>query len=208
MEALQTLCDDLRAQRTTPRKGDGFADELTAEPDGGTILGRAVPYDQPVELMPGLVEVFTAGTFARQTRAPDRVKVCLEHGQVIGRIETLEERDTGLYFTARISDSPDIPEARKARAMIADRLADELSIGFQTVRDGSTEITDGTTTTWTHHRARLMEISLVPWGAYGRHATLGRARLTDPRQTALRARQTAARQRLAELRHALALKSP
>lgn len=177
----------------TCRRGDGFADQVTA--DQGTIRGRAVPYGTTVELQPGLFERFRRGCFRDQCKDPARVRICLEHGQVIGRVDDLEERSDGLWFAGHLSDSPDIPEARKAAAMLADGLADELSVGFQTVRDGSTvTAADDGSVTWEHRRARLAEISLVPWGAYGRSAVVTRARAVDPvegRRAAVRAQVTA-----------------
>ena len=80
------------------------------------------------------------------------------------------------------------------------QLVDELSIGFQTVKNGTrTERRDSGSTLYEHHRARLMEISLVPWGAYGREATLSRSRLIDPSTEMLQARRAEVRRRVAEL---------
>lgn len=174
------LIQELEAPATC-RRGEGFADNLDLS-DPGMIRGRAVPYGKWIELSGGLVEFYEPTVFRKTD--PSRVKVCLNHGSLpIGRTIKLEEREDGLYFEGQISASDDIPEARQARAMLADDLMDELSIGFAKVRDG-TEIqtrSDGVTM-WRHHRARLMEISLVPWGAMGRDATLTRARFTafDP----------------------------
>jgi len=149
------------------------------------VKGRAVPYGKTVKLTPDLSEVFLPGVFSRQTKDPARVKLCLEHGQVIGRAIVLEESDEGLRFEARVSSSPDIPEARKARAMLEDGLADELSVGFRTLPGGSTYLDQGNGQMLvTHKRAQLMEVSLVPWGAYGREAALSRSLLVDPTEEA------------------------
>lgn len=190
---VSPLAEDLQQSRPTCRRGDGFADQLQVD-DGGLLRGRAVPYQHTVRLTPGLYERFTPGAFTRQLKDPGRVKICLEHGQVIGRMTDLEERDDGLHFTGRISMSDDIPEARKARAMLADDLADELSVGFQQVDGGSKheQRPDGSVL-WTHHRARLMEVSLVPWGVYGRGATVARSLLVDEQAELEAARLTLAR---------------
>jgi HK97 family phage prohead protease len=126
------------------------------------------------------MERYEAGAFAKAAKDPARVKVCLEHSQIIGRVTSLAETPEGLTFEARISDSPAIPEALKARAMITGGLADELSVGFQCLPGGTDEEvrTDGTML-WRHRRLRLREISLVGWGAMGRDATLTRARIVD-----------------------------
>jgi HK97 family phage prohead protease len=170
---------ELDGRQPTCRRGDGFADNLTT--DGASLQGRAVPYGQTVELRPGLWERFERGVFARQVKDTKRIKLCLEHNQVVGHVVALEERDDGLYFDARISENPSIPEAARARALVAEGLIDELSVGFQTVAGGtSVDTREDGTAIYTHRRARLMEISAVPWGAYGREATLQRSRLVDP----------------------------
>jgi HK97 family phage prohead protease len=133
-----------------------------------------------VELLPDLRERFEPGAFRAQTRDPGRARMCLEHGQVIGPILSLEEREDGLYFEAGISRSDAIPEARRARALIEEGLADELSVGFNTVRNGTTVTReDDGTHLAVHHRAKLLEISLVPWGVYSREAVLQRATIVD-----------------------------
>jgi len=168
----------LETHQPTCRRGEGFADRLQV--GDGSIRGRAVPYGVTVELAHGVREQFRPGAFTRQLKDPGRVKMCLEHGQVIGRMTELDEQDDGLYFTATISNSPHRPEALRARAMIDEGDVDELSVGFNTVKGGtSMSREDDGVTMAVHHRARLMEVSLVPWGVYGRSATLQRAVLVD-----------------------------
>jgi HK97 family phage prohead protease len=192
------LVEELAGADPICRRGEGFADQITA--DDGTITGRAVPYGHTVELRPGLFEVFARGTFKNAVKDPGRVKIAYEHGQVIGHMTGLEERDDGLWFTGRIVDNPAIPEAARARAMIAEGLADEMSVGFRTVKGGThSEATDHGTR-YTHTRAQLLEVSLVPWGAYGREATLSRARLVDPTALLLDARRAELRRWVAEYR--------
>lgn len=175
----ERLAQEIQRLLPSCRKGEGYADEL--ETSGDEISGRAVPYGRTIELFPGVLEDFAPGTFARQVKQAHRVKLCLEHGQVVGRVTELEDRDNGLYFRAKVSDNPGIPEAARFRALVAERLVDELSIGFQTVAGGTEarQLDDGNTH-YRHTRARLLEISLVPWGAYGRDATLSRARIISP----------------------------
>jgi HK97 family phage prohead protease len=170
---------ELSQHLPTCRRGEGFADVLDFA-DDGRISGRIVPLGKWVELRPNLLERYEPGVFDRQMRDPSRVKICLEHEQVIGLVRTIEERSDGVYFEGRISMSDDIPEARKARAMRAEGLADELSVGFQTFQGGSDiQCRSDGVTTWRHRKARLQEISLVPWGAMGREATVTRARFYD-----------------------------
>jgi HK97 family phage prohead protease len=172
------LAQELEFRLPTCRRGEGFADNLEVE--GGLIRGRAVPYGHTIELRDMLRERFDMGAFSRQSKAPHRVKLCLEHGQVVGAMSELEERADGLYFAAKLSDNPAIPDAARFRAMVDEGLADELSVGFQTVAGGTTvETAQDGAATYVHRRARLLEVSLVPWGAYGREATLARSRLMD-----------------------------
>ena len=184
----------------TCRRGEGFAAGF--ERDGDVIRGQAVPFGRIVKLTPSLLEQFQKGAFSRQMKDPARVKLCLEHGQVVGKCTRLEETDDGLQFEARISKSEAIPEARRARALLDDELIDELSIGFRGV-DGGMDVQrrDGSTLV-THRRANLKEISLVPWGVYGRDATLARSELIDPhelaRQADLEAKRAEARARVAK----------
>ena len=194
------LLDELAGPDPICRRGEGFADQITA--DAGTITGRAVPYGHTVELRPGLFEVFARGAFKNAAKDPGRVKIAYEHGQVIGHMTDLEERDDGLWFTGRISDNPAIPEAARARAMIDEGLADEMSVGFRTVKGGTHAETTDHGTRYMHTRAQLLEVSLVPWGAYGREATLARSRLVDPSALLVDARRADVRRRVAELRAA------
>ena len=161
-------CEGLQVRRA-PASGFDLSDD-------GQFTGRAVPYGAPTELAPGLWEQFTRGAFAAQAKDPARVKIAHRHGEIIGRAMSLEERDDGLWVLGRIDTSGDIAEARTALAQLRGDLVDELSVGFQTVRNG-TEVGDykgGTLVT--HHRAALREISVVPWGAYSRKATVKQVR--------------------------------
>lgn len=174
-----TLRDEIKRRLPTCRRGDGFADTIETDKEPGVFRGRAVPYNQWIALTPDIREIYEPGVFAKQMRDPARVKICLEHGQVVGRVLEFDEREDGLHFRARISPSGDIPEARKAQAMLDDDLADELSVGFMAMPNGTDETNENGVTKWRHKRARLLEISLVPWGAMGRHATVTRASFYD-----------------------------
>jgi uncharacterized protein len=157
--------DDLAVDGLQVRAAAGFTLE-----DDGEFTGRAVPYGQETELAPGLREVFRPGAFAAQLKDPGRVKIAYRHGEIIGRAVDLEERDDGLWVRGRILAHDDRPLARQALADLRDGLIDELSVGFQPAKGGTT-VTDGDKgTLWEHKRAALREISVVPWGAYGRKA--------------------------------------
>lgn len=182
--------------RPACRRGEGFADQLGIA--ANKIKGRAVPYDHVIELMPDLYEVFERGAFARQAKDPTRIKICLEHGQVVGKVNELHSHDEYLEFAGEVSANPGIPEAVRAQALLDDELIDEMSIGFQTVKDGTVVEDYKKGKLIRHNRARLLEISLVPWGAYGREATLSRSRLIDPVEEVLNLKQNQARAWVAE----------
>jgi HK97 family phage prohead protease len=76
----------------------------------------------------------------------------------------------------RILASDDRPVARQALADLRDDLVDELSVGFQQVRNGTEVRNTDTGTLVVHKRAALREISVVPWGAYSRKATVTKVR--------------------------------
>lgn len=192
MDATLELLKQTQSLSPTCRRGEGFA--AGVEVADGVITGQAVPFGKTVELGPDLFERFELGAFRRQLRDPARVKLCLEHGQVIGKCESLEETEDGLRFTARISTRDGIPEARRARDLLEDELVDELSIGFSAVNGGTdVQRRDDGTTLVTHRRARLLEISLVPFGVYGRDATLRSRLLEDHPVPELSARRAAQR---------------
>ena len=164
-------CEGLQVRRAA---ASGF--DLS---DDGQFTGRAVPDGAPAELGPGLWEQFTRGAVAAQAKDPARVKIAHRHGEIIGRAMSLEERDDGLYVLGRIDTSGDIAEARTALAQLRGELVDEMSVGFKTVRNGFIVEPYKGGTLVTHRRAALREISVVPWGAYGRKATVAAVR-TQP----------------------------
>ena len=168
--------DDFEADGLQVRAASGF----TIEEDG-EFAGRAVPYGKPTELMPGLREVFLPGSFAAQTKDPGRVKIAYRHGEIIGRVVELDDRDDGLHVRGRILAHDDRPLARQALADLREGLVDELSVGFVPVRNGMTVTEDKSGTLWEHKRATLREISVVPWGAYGRNARVASVRAEPDR---------------------------
>jgi len=141
------------------------------------FYGRAVPYGEPVELWPGLREQFLTGAFAAAVKDPARVKVAYRHGEVVGHAAELVEKPDGLWIRGRIVVDDDLPDGRMALAQLRNRLADELSVGFQQVPKGTVvEDDEKGGTLVTHKRARLREVSIVPWGAFGRHAVVKKVR--------------------------------
>lgn len=141
--------------------------ELQTDGDGRTLISRLVPYNQPATVTDDGVraykEMFVPGAFKAQTRAAHRIKAFLNfrHGQglqdQIGHVQTLEERDDGLYGELRVLDHPD---GDKALAMIRAGTLDKLSIEFAAVKSAPSN------GVMQRVKARLLGVALVPVGSY------------------------------------------
>lgn len=141
-----------------------------SDPNAGrTVFGRAVPYGVEVVIYPGYSERFEKGAFADYIRENARTPFAWEHqrwgGKAVGIVTSLEERDDGLWYEARMSKTQD---GNDLLELLRDGALEEVSIGFiaettetQLTDDGELDI---------RKRARLTEISVVYQGAYGQHA--------------------------------------
>ena len=172
---ISLTLEDLAADGLQVRAASGFTVQ-----DDGEFIGRAVPYNKPAELMPGLREVFLPGAFAAQVKDPGRVKIAYQHGEIIGLARQLEDRADGLWVRGKISQHADLPDARKALAQLRDGLIDELSVGFWPVKNGMAIREERDGILWEHSRASLREISVVPWGNYKRNAKVMSVRAQEP----------------------------
>jgi hypothetical protein len=145
---------------------------LDAGDEPGTIAGVAVRYGVDVPRGPRFAERVEAGAFAAQLVDPARVAILWQHDgdSPIGRASALVDSASELRFVGRISESADIPDARKALALLREGLIDEVSVGFEwgkwrEERDDETGVT-----TIVHTKSRLRELSVVTFGALGRDA--------------------------------------
>jgi HK97 family phage prohead protease len=138
--------------------------------EAGTITGIAVRYGIEVPRGGRYFEVVQPGAFARQVADPARVSVLWQHDSdsPIGRASALDDNEERLAFVAKISQNADVPDARKALALLREGIVDEISVGFQWQK-WSEQRTDDKTTIL-HERARLREFSVVTFGALGREA--------------------------------------
>jgi HK97 family phage prohead protease len=140
----------------------------------GIITGQAVKYGIDIPRGPRLFERVEAGAFRAQLNAANRVSVLWQHDTdaPIGRATHLEDSDGGLQFKAKITQHADVPEARKALALLEEGVVDEISVGFDwgTWREERDEETGAYTIV--HTKARLREFSVVTFGALGRDATV------------------------------------
>jgi HK97 family phage prohead protease len=143
------------------------------DPDEGTILVRAAPYDVETELTPGLFERFARGTFEAASAAPHRVKLWLGHstagGTPVGVGRTVEDRRDGVYVRAKIANTA---AGHDARELAADGVLDECSVEFTTGPDWYTARRRPDGVHVTHTRGRLLGVALVPHGAYADNARI------------------------------------
>jgi HK97 family phage prohead protease len=156
---------------TLTRRYTELAVPVSTSPEG-IITGTAARYDFKVQRAPRLFEGIRAGAFAAQVKAPNRVMVLWQHdrNEPIGRATSLKDVDGRLDFEARITSSPDVPTARKAMALLADEVIEEVSVGFDWGKWTVEEDEEGTT--YWHDRAVLREFSVVTFGAMGEEATV------------------------------------
>lgn len=126
------------------------------------LRALAVPYGEDyTEIFPGFFERFTKGAL---TPAADPMKLKLEHSETIGKIVETKETDQGLEITAVISDTT---SGRDAATLLEDGVLTRVSIGFIPDADSQEIKSDKQGNIYiTHHRAQLLEVSIVSFPAY------------------------------------------
>ncbi|HYD28875.1 HK97 family phage prohead protease [Brevundimonas sp.] len=153
--------------------------------DGRTVFGRAVPYGVPQYIYDGLTEEFVRGCFDHQLRAANRIRTAREHvqlgGTLIGAVRSLDDRNDGLWFEARVSRTPTGDETLE---LINDGALRQTSIGFRERPHGNKRTSNNVIQ---RTAADLFEIAFVMEGAYGEQAEIAgvrSARAIDPRVAA------------------------
>lgn len=155
-----------------------------------TLTARAVPYGEPTNLFGDLWERFEPGALQESALG---VKLRLEHEQTIGVITGFENRADGAYITARISDTV---AGRDAYTLLKDGALKSVSVGFRSDPDSMQIIESKDRTDIVHHRAELMEVSLVSFPAYENAAVTNfRSIITDNEKES-----TMPKEELAEMR--------
>lgn len=147
------------------------------DPDAGTVLVRAVPYNFETMLDRGLFELFEAKAFARAANAPSRTKMWMGHGgPLVGHALDVEDRADGVWVRAKFSNTPNAMEARE---LAHDGSLDQVSITFKPQFDHMrvSRLADGLHVR--HARAGLMGFALVPHGAYDTEAFVASVRTDD-----------------------------
>ena len=160
--------------------------ELEPTDDGRTLVGRCVPYDQaaPVVDPDGAAysEMFVRGAFLRATKAPNRVWLRFEHRiglmEQLGRGQSFEEREDGLYGTLRVAKGS---VGDHALSLVADGMLTGLSVGFRPLEERR-RVANGVVI---RRRCHLEEVSLVTEPAYA-GAGVTEVRAARPATQALR----------------------
>lgn len=152
-----------------PQRFDGVqyrtADIETVDPDDGTMLCRAAPYDVEAQLDLDLWETFAPATFARAVDAPTRCKVWHEHGgPLIGHAREVEDRSDGVWIRAKFSNTL---AAQEARELASDGTLDQVSVTFKPMRDWMKVERRSDGLHVRHARAGLLGFALVAHAAYG-----------------------------------------
>jgi HK97 family phage prohead protease len=139
--------------------------DLELRGDGRTVVGIAMPFDQPTEIREnGLTyqETFRRGSFSKTIaeRGPAAVKVFGKHQRAslpVGRASLLREDPAGLFSELRVSKTTAGDEILE---LISDGTLDGLSIGFAPVKDR--QVRGGVE----RLEVALHEISVVDYPAY------------------------------------------
>lgn len=147
------------------------------DPDAGTILMRAAPYDVETQLDRSLFETFAPKCFERAAAAPHRCKLWHEHrGPLIGHATTVEDRPDGLWIQAPFSNTL---AGQEARELARDGTLDQCSVTFNPMADWmkAERRSDGIHVR--HARAHLLGVALVAHGAYAEGAFIASVRDTQ-----------------------------
>ncbi|WP_084130317.1 HK97 family phage prohead protease [Demequina sp. NBRC 110055] len=136
------------------------------------VSGIAVPWDSPADIGGMFTERFERGA----VQDSEDALLLWRHDEPIGLITRAEDTERGWEITARISKTP---RGDEAYALLKDKVIREFSVGFKPIehREETDPETRHLTITRTHVRVR--EVSLVPFGAYGKNAPVSQVREAD-----------------------------
>jgi HK97 family phage prohead protease len=160
------------------------------------ISGYAIQWGQPATIAGLFVERFARGAFDKSLRDNPDVAALWSHdaSRPLGRVGngtlTLKPDSVGLWYA--LAPNPESPNGQEALASVGRADVGQVSVGFYS------EVEEWDDTHDMPHRlvtqARLQEISLVLWGAYGdtTSASVGNARASHNAAAALRRKAEAA----------------
>lgn len=161
------------------------------------ISGWALQWGQPAIIAGLFEERFARGAFDKHLAQNPDVAALWAHDQSrpLGRVSngTLQLRsdNAGLFYS--LTPNPDAPLGQEALATVGNGTVNEVSVSFTPVVeqwDDSGDIPKRLIT-----EAKLFEISLVLWGAYGKDTSAQISRATTNHQAAKRRIEAAQRAR-------------
>ena len=65
------------------------------------VIGRAVPYGDTIDIGGGSSERFVAGS----VDLTSHVKLFRDHKDIIGKVQSMEEKEDGLWIRAKVSNT-------------------------------------------------------------------------------------------------------
>lgn len=147
------------------------------------IAGYAIQWNQPAIIAGLFEERFARGAFDASLRDYPDVAALWAHdsSRPLGRVKngtlTLRSDNIGLWYS--LTTDPASPLGQEAAATVGSGTVDQVSVGFSSDIEEWDDTGDLPRRLIT--RARLYEISLVLWGAYGdaTSAAVSRARATN-----------------------------
>lgn len=162
------------------------------------ISGYALQWQQPATIAGAFEERFARGAFDKSLQDYPDVVALWSHSsdKPLGRVSngtlTVKADAIGLYYT--LVPNPDSPMGQEALATVGRKDLGQVSVGFYSIVEEWTDVGDLPSRLITE--ARLLEISLVVWGAYGdaTSASLSRS-ATSAAVSRIAARQLAMEQK-------------
>lgn len=135
-----------------------------------TISGYAIQWNQPAVIAGLFEERFARGSFDQSLREFPDVVALWGHDTTrpLARVSngTLKLRSDNIGLFYSLNPNPESPLGKEAIVTVGDQLVNEVSVGF------ASEIEEWDDTHELPRRlitqARLFELSLVVWGAYGK----------------------------------------
>ena len=127
--------------------------------DGSILTGIAVPFNTRYALWGDYAEVFDPDT---DFGSRDSVKISRQHGELIGRVTSMDAEADGLHITAKLAGTQ---AAREAIQLVREGVYDGFSVGFIPVDNREVAADDGVTEV---HRRKvdLFEVAVTGIPAY------------------------------------------
>lgn len=152
------------------------------------ISGYAISWNRPAIIAGLFEERFARGAFDKHLAQNPDVAALWSHDQSrpLGRVSNgtllLRSDSIGLYYS--LEPNPDAPLGQEALATVGNGTVTEVSVSFTPVVEEWTD--DGDIPKRLITEAKLYEISLVLWGAYGKDTSAHISRSSSNNQSAKR----------------------